>query len=94
MNLDPPSTTSEKVMSGHIPFVELGFTPFTPSKKHTVARLDTIIFDKTRNTMMRRSEKRLKMGTQADVVTVTENTIMEGTHKDRKFTASVNIAAS
>ena len=34
------------------------------------------------------------MGTQTDVVTVTENTIMEGTHKDLKFTASVNIVAS
>ena len=31
------------------------------------------------------------MGTQAGVVTVTENTIMEGTHKDPKFMALVNI---
>ena len=43
---------------------------------------------------MRRYEKRLKMGTQANVVIVTENTIMEGTHKDPKFTALVNIAAA
>ena len=43
---------------------------------------------------MRRFEKRLKMVTQAYVVTVTENTIMEGTHKDPKFMASVNIAAT
>ena len=43
---------------------------------------------------MRRSEKILKMGTQADVVTITENTIMEGTHKDPKFIASVNIVVS
>ena len=34
------------------------------------------------------------MGTQVDVVTIMENKIMEGTHKDLKFTASVNIAAS
>ena len=31
------------------------------------------------------------MGTQADVVTITENTIMEGTHKDPKFMALVRI---
>ena len=76
---------------GHIPFGEIRITPFTPSKQHIVAHLDTIIFDKTRNTIMRRSEKILKMGTQAEVVTVTKNTIMEGTHKDPKFMDSVNI---
>ena len=34
------------------------------------------------------------MGTQVDVVTVIENTIMEGTHKDPKFMALVNIAVA
>ena len=34
------------------------------------------------------------MGTQADIVTVTENTIMEGTHNDPKFMALVNVAAA
>ena len=34
------------------------------------------------------------MGTQTNVVIVIENTIMEGTHKDPKFTALVNIEAS
>ena len=34
------------------------------------------------------------MGTQDNVVTVTENTIMEGTHKDPNFTASVNIVVA
>ena len=34
------------------------------------------------------------MGTHADVVAVMENTIMEGTHKDPKFTSSVKIAIS
>ena len=78
----PPATSG-----GHI-------TPFTPSKKHTVACLDTIFFYRTRKTITRRSEKGLKMGSQVDVVTVTENTIMEGTHKKPKFMASVNVAVS
>ena len=43
---------------------------------------------------MRRSEKILKMGTQADVFTFKENTIMEGTHKDPKLMALVNITAA
>ena len=34
------------------------------------------------------------MGTQADVVTVTKSTIMEGTHKYPKFMASMNIVAA
>ena len=94
MDLDPLGSTSEIMTGGHIPFGELSLTPFTPSKKHIMAHLDTIIFEKKRNIIMRRSEKILKMGTQVDVVTVTENTIMEGTHKDPKSMASVNIAAA
>ena len=94
MDLNPLGTTSETLTSGHIPFEELRLTLFTPSKKHTVDCLETIIFHKTKKTIMIRLEKRLKMGTQSDVVIVTENTIMEGTHKDLKFTASVNIAAT
>ena len=31
------------------------------------------------------------MGMQTDMVIVIENTIMEGTHKDPKFMASINI---
>ena len=42
--------------------------------------------------MTRRPEKQLNMGMQDDVVTVTEDTMMEGIHKDLKFMASVNIA--
>ena len=59
-----------------------------------MACLDTIFFYRTRNTITRRSEKGLKMGSQVDVVTVTENTIMEGTHKYPKFMASVNVAVA
>ena len=43
---------------------------------------------------MRRSENILKMVTQSNVVTITENAIMEGTHKDPKFMALVNITFS
>ena len=34
------------------------------------------------------------MGTQDDMVTITKNTIMEGTHKNPKFMALVNVLAS
>lgn len=36
----------------------------------------------------------MKMTAQPDIVTVTENTLVEGTQKDPKFTASVNVAAA
>ena len=94
MDQEPPASSSGTMTDGHIPFGELGLTPFTPSKKHTVSCLYTIIVDKSRKTISRRSEKRLNMGTQADVVTVTESIIMEGTHKDLKFMTSVTIAAA
>ena len=35
----------------------------------------------------------MKMGRQVDIVTITKSTIMEGTHKELKLMASVNIAA-
>ena len=57
MDLDPPGSTSETMIGGHIPFGEIRLTSFTASKHNTVARLDTVIFDKIRNTIMRRSEK-------------------------------------
>ena len=94
MDLDPPRTTGETLTGGHIPFAELRLTPFTPSKHHTMDCLGTIIFYMTRKAIIRSSEKILKMGTHTIVVTITENTIMEGTHKDSKFTASVKIAAA
>ena len=45
--------------------------------------------DKTNNKMLT-----FNMGTQDDVVMVTKSTIMEGTHKDPKFTSSVIVAAA
>ena len=57
MDLDPPRSISETMTDGHIPFGEVRLTPFNPSKQHTMARLDTIIFEKKRNIVMRRSEK-------------------------------------
>ena len=50
--------------------------------------LDTILFDKNNKTIVRRSLKRLKIGDQLDVFTVTENTIMQGTNEDPQFLAS------
>ena len=73
--IDPPASSGSTITGGHIPFVELVVTPFTPSKQHTFACLDTIFYDKTRKTITRRSEKRLKTSTHADMVIVTENTV-------------------
>ena len=91
--IDPPASSSSTITSGHIPFTKLGLTPLTPSKQHTKTCLDTIFYDKTRKTIRRRSEKRLKTTTHDDVVTVTENVVMEGTNKDLKFMASIRVAA-
>ena len=47
-----------------------------------------------KKTIFRRLKKRLKVGTQPDVVTVTEKSVMQGTNQDPVFLASVNIVAS
>ena len=91
MDLEPPPSPGGTIIGEQIPFGELGLTPFTPSRKHMVALLDTIIFYKLRKNITKRSEKRLNMGSHAHMVIGTENTIMEGTHKDPKFMASMNI---
>ena len=54
--------------------------------------LDTIFFDKSRKTIVRRSEKRLKIGTKPDVITVTEKTIVKKTNQDPKLLALVRVA--
>ena len=76
VDLDPYGTTSETLTGGHVHFEKLGLTSFTLSKHHTMDFLDTNIFNKNRNTIMRRLEKILKMGTYSDAVTVMENEIM------------------
>ena len=51
---EPLASSSGTITNNHIPFVELGLTPFTPSKKHIEDRLDTIIFDKPMKTITQR----------------------------------------
>ena len=82
------------IIGGHVSLAKLGLVPFTPSKHHAVACLDTIFFDKSKKTIVRSSEKRLKIGTQPDVITMTEKTVVENTNQDPKFLASVSIAAT
>ena len=92
--MDPPASTSDTITRSHIPLTKLGLVPFTPSKHHTTACLDTIFFDKSRKTIVRRSGKHLNIGTQTDVITVTEKIVVKKTNQDPKFLASVSITAA
>ena len=49
---NPPSPSGDTIIGGHIPLAELGLVPFIPSKKHTVANLNTILFDKNKKTIV------------------------------------------
>ena len=73
--MDPPAF--DMITVGHIPLAKLGLVPFTPSNHHTVACLDTIFFDKASKTIVRRSKKRLNIGTQPDVIILTKKTVVE-----------------
>ena len=78
--VDHLASSNDTIIGGHIPLFELGLVPLTPSEHHTVACLDIIFFDKSMKTIVRRSEKRLNIGTQLDVITVTEKTVVEQTN--------------
>ena len=68
--------------------------PFTAISHHAVTCLDTIFIDMNKKIIVRRSENRLKISDQPDVVIVTEKTVIDGTNKDPKFLAFVSIAAA
>ena len=92
--VDPPSTSGDTITGDHLPLVELGLVPFNPSNNHVVSCLDKVVFNPKMKTIFSRLEKRLKVGTQAEVVTVTKIAVMKGTDKDTKLMASINIAVA
>ena len=92
--IDPPAPSSDTITRGHIPFAELGLVSFTPSKKHAVACLDKVVFDPLRKTIVQRPEKKLKVGTQPEVITVTEKSVMKGTDDDPQLMALIDVAAA
>ena len=79
---------------GHLPFAKLRLVPFTPSKKHAVACLDKVVFDPKRKTIVWRSEKKLKVGTQNEVIIVNERDVMKGNDKDPQLMALITIPAT
>ena len=90
----PPSKSGDTITGGHFPLVELGLVPFNPSKNHVVSCLDKVVFNPKMKTIFWRSEKRLKVGTQLEVVTVTKIAVMKGIDKDTKLMALINIAVA
>ena len=91
---DPPSTSGDIITRGYLPFADLGLVPFTPSKQNAVASLDKVVFDLKRKSIVRRVEKKLKVGTQPEVTTVTERPVMKGTDEDLPLMASIGVAAA
>ena len=89
-----PAPSSDMITRGNVLLAELVLVPFTPSKHHAVACLGTIFFDKSMKTIVRRSEKMLKIGTQPNTITVTEKTIVEKTNQDPKFLASISVVTA
>ena len=68
--------------------------PFIPSHQHVVANLDTSFFDQKMKRIVRRTEKRLKVGDQPIEFMVMENTVMHGTNEDPQLLAMASIAAA
>ena len=90
--VDPLVSSGDTLVGSEVPLVELGLVPFTPSHKHVMASLDTILFDKNKKRIARRSEKRLKIGDRPVEVMVTERTVMQGTDEDPQLLAMASMA--
>ena len=73
---------------------ELGLVPFTPSKQHEFANLENVFFDPKQKSIVWRTEKTLKMGTQPEVTIVTEKTIVKNIEEDPEQMASFGIATT
>ena len=58
-----PSTSGTILTGGHLPIVEMGLVPFTPSKQYDVSCLEDIRFDPKTKSIKWRTEKTLKVGT-------------------------------
>ena len=63
---------------------ELGLVPFTPSKQHEVVNLENVFFDPKQKSIVWRSKKTLKIGTQPEVTTITEKTVVKNIEEDPK----------
>ena len=73
--VEPLTTSSSTLTGGHPPLANLGLVPFTSSKHHGVACVDTIFFNPKKKSIVRRSKNRLKVSSQLHVVTVTEKIV-------------------
>ena len=65
--------------------------PFTHFKQHAFAQLDKVFFDPKQNTIVWRSEKTLKVGTQPEVTIVTGKTVIKYVDEDSKQMASIGV---
>ena len=77
-----PSTSGDILIGGHLPIVELVLVPFTPSKRHEIASLNNVFFDPKWKSIVWRSEKTLKMGTQPKVTTMNEKNVVKNVEED------------
>ena len=59
-----------------------------------MANLDTIFFDHSKKRIVRRAEKRLKIGDQHVQIMVTEKTVLQGMNEDLKLLAMESIASA
>ena len=75
--LDSSIPSSSTMTEEPVPSIELGLIPFIPSREQVVENLDTIFFNLEKNMIVRRKEKRVKMGDQPMAVMVTEETVMQ-----------------
>ena len=74
--------------------VELVFVPYTPSKQHESTCLEDMYFNPKRKSIVWKTEKTLKMGTQPGITTVTEKTVVKNVEEDPKQMASMGVATS
>ena len=89
-----PSTSGSILTGGNLPMVELGLVPFTPSKKHQVAKLEDVFFYPKRKAIVWRTERTLKIDTQPEITTVTQRMVVKDVEEDLIQMASLRVATT
>ena len=91
---DPSSTLGTILTGGHLPIVDIGLVPFTPSKQYDVACLEDVQFDPKMKSIVWRTEKTMKMGEQPPVTTITKRIVVKNVEDNTKKMASMGIATA
>ena len=85
-----PAVSSGSIL-GEASISEIDLIPFMPTKGEEMPNFNTIFYDKENNRIVKRTEKKVYIGRNPGKM-VTDNIVVDGTHKDTWLIARVGVA--